>query len=446
MGEVLYAPVTSRKAQGRGADRRRGAPALLQSVIGALGTGYGLTAMRQRFEHELKTMVRARAVAVYEGPPAGLVPPAAMSFEVPGLAAGRGARIEVTFEPGRTLDGWTCELLDAATHVAALVLELERASGRPPQFARPRRDGAAPLVGSSPAMRQVRDRIEKLAATDFTILVEGESGTGKELVARQIHDLEPPSQGPVRRRQLRRDCRDAAGGGAVRHRGADRHGCAGPARQVRARRTRARCSSTRSRTSRWRRRRSCCALIQDLSVERVGGTGANRSTSASSSPPTVRLAALVGRRQFRLDLYYRLARLDIQVPPLRDRREDVPELARYFLGRHSGFRPLRLSSPRCRCPHGLRWPGNVRELERVMERAVALAGVRLDRAGGSAARAARRLHGCPPAVAALGRDDARVGQPVRAPGAGSLREQQAARLPRARDLVPHAERLLALSA
>jgi hypothetical protein len=66
------------------------------------------------------------------------------------------ARIEVIFDPGRTLDGWTCELLEAATHVAALVLEIERALGRPPQFARVRRDGAAPLIGSSRAIRQVR--------------------------------------------------------------------------------------------------------------------------------------------------------------------------------------------------------------------------------------------------------------------------------------------------
>jgi len=178
MGEVLYAPVTSRKAQGRGADRRRGAPALLQSVISTLGAGTGLLSMRQRFEHELKGMVRARTVAIYDGPQIGPSSISATSFEVPGLLPGRGARIDVTFEPGRTLDGWTCELLDAATHVAALVLELERATGRPPQFARIRREGAAPIVGSSRAMREVRDRIEKLAATPFTILVEG--GTGPQ--------------------------------------------------------------------------------------------------------------------------------------------------------------------------------------------------------------------------------------------------------------------------
>ena len=64
----------------------------------------------------------------------------------------------------------------SATHVAALVLEIERAPGRPPQFARIRRDGAAPLIGSSRAIRQVRERIERVAVTDFTILIEGGIG------------------------------------------------------------------------------------------------------------------------------------------------------------------------------------------------------------------------------------------------------------------------------
>jgi transcriptional regulator with GAF, ATPase, and Fis domain len=59
-----------------------------------------------------------------------------------------------------------------------------------------RRDGAAPLIGSSTFMRAVRERVERVAATDFTILIEGESGTGKELVARQIHDISARTRGP----------------------------------------------------------------------------------------------------------------------------------------------------------------------------------------------------------------------------------------------------------
>src|SRR4029077_6651020 len=61
---------------------------------------------------------------------------------------------------------------------------------------RPRRDGAAPLIGSTPVMQTLRSTIERVAATDFTVLLEGESGVGKELVARQIHDLSRRRNGP----------------------------------------------------------------------------------------------------------------------------------------------------------------------------------------------------------------------------------------------------------
>ncbi|MFL6281267.1 MAG: sigma 54-interacting transcriptional regulator, partial [Vicinamibacterales bacterium] len=86
------------------------------------------------------------------------------------------------------------------------------------------------------------------------------------------------------------------------------------------------------------------------------------------------LAALVGQDRFRLDLYYRLNGIEIHVPALRERREDVLELALYFLERHRTFRPLSLSAAATDALLAYDWPGNVRELERVIERAVALAG------------------------------------------------------------------------
>jgi transcriptional regulator with PAS, ATPase and Fis domain len=78
--------------------------------------------------------------------------------------------------------------------------------------------------------------------------------------------------------------------------------------------------------------------------------------------------------RFRLDLYYRLHGVDVQVPPLRARREDIGELARYFLERHRFVRHLQLSTAAADALLVYDWPGNVRELERVIERAVALAG------------------------------------------------------------------------
>jgi transcriptional regulator with PAS, ATPase and Fis domain len=373
MGDVLYVPAVSRSGQGRGAERRRGATALLQSVISALSVASGPASVRERFEQELRSMVRARAVAVCEGAAGQPVAGSVMCFDIPSVILAQSARIELIFDPGRTLDGWTCELLEAATHVAALVLEIERALGRPPQFARVRRDGAAPLIGSSRAIRQVRERIERVAATDFTILIEGESGTGKELVARQIHDLSRRRKGPfvavncaaIVETLLEAELfgiEDRTATGVRGRRGKFEHAHEGtlfldevsdlsPAAQAKLLRA-----------------------IQDLCVERVGGYGTRQIDTRIIVATNRPLSELVEHRQFRLDLYYRLNGVDVQVPPLRARRDDIPELARYFLDRHQLLRPLQLSIAASDALMAYEWPGNVRELERVIERAVALAG------------------------------------------------------------------------
>ena len=88
------------------------------------------------------------------------------------------ARLEVIFDKPRPLDDWTCQLIEAATQLSWVVLELERAIGRVRlgSSANHSTDGAAPLIGSSEAIRRVRERIERVAATDFTVLIEGASG------------------------------------------------------------------------------------------------------------------------------------------------------------------------------------------------------------------------------------------------------------------------------
>ena len=328
--------------------------------------------VRERFEEELRTLVRATSVTFRHDEDA-TSRPNVISFDLPGSPVEGRPRLEAVFDPARPVDEHAHRMLAAAAQVAGLLLEIERANGRwPLASAKSRTDGAAPLIGSSRAIRLVRERIERVAATDFTVLIEGESGVGKELVARQIHELEPAQARAVCRRQLRGDRRDAARSGALRHRGSDGDRRSWPARQVRARARRHAVS---------RRGVGPVAGGASQAAARDPGprrrTGRRHGTTAVDTriivAPNRAAAALVERRRFRLDLYYRLSGVDIQVPPLRRRREDILELARHFLERHRTFRPLSLSLLRpMRCV-AYDWPGNVRELERVIERAVALA-------------------------------------------------------------------------
>ena len=114
--------------------------------------------------------------------------------------------------------------------------------------------------------------------------------------------------------------------------------------------------------------------IQDLTIERVGGFGGKRIDTRVIVATNQPLAELVALGRFRTDLFYRLNGIDVPVPPLRHRRDDIIELAVYFLDRYRMVRPFRLSQAASDALVAYDWPGNVRELERVIERAVALAG------------------------------------------------------------------------
>jgi hypothetical protein len=128
---------------------------------------------RERLEEELRTALQARSV-ILRDEPSPLLAPHTLCFDVPfGYGEGR-PRLEILFDTPRPLDNWSCQIIEAATHLAAMILELERATGRLlTGAARRQADGAAPLIGSSDAIRRVRERIERVAATDFTILIEG---------------------------------------------------------------------------------------------------------------------------------------------------------------------------------------------------------------------------------------------------------------------------------
>jgi transcriptional regulator with PAS, ATPase and Fis domain len=355
----------------RGGERGGGALSLLTSVTSGLSIAREPRVVRERFEQQVRTLARARSVALQED--GALVTQGATAVDVPAIGADMRARLEVVFDAGRAPDDRTRELLETAAHIAALLLEIERSNGRGVLLSRLRPDGAAPLIGSSRPIRLLRERIERVAATDFTVLVEGESGSGKELVARQIHELSRRRRGPfvavncaaivetlLEAELFGIEDRTATGVRGRRgkfeqaHDGTlflDEVSDLSPAAQAKLLRA-----------------------IQDLAVERVGGHGIRRVDTRVIVATNRPLAELVSLGRFRTDLFYRLNGIDVPVPPLRHRRDDVLELAEYFLDRYRAVRPLKMSEASRDAFLAYDWPGNVRELERVIERAVALAG------------------------------------------------------------------------
>jgi proline-rich tail region repeat protein len=168
-----YAPsILASPSLERGPERRRGAAALLAAVSSV----HDPRAARERLEEELRAVLQARGVIVREEPASAPAPPDAICVDVPTAPGETRARIEVFFETNRALDEWTCQVIESGAQLAAIVLELERASGRLLASVKRQADGAAPLIGSSDAIRRVRERIERVAATDFTVLIEGAIG------------------------------------------------------------------------------------------------------------------------------------------------------------------------------------------------------------------------------------------------------------------------------
>jgi transcriptional regulator with PAS, ATPase and Fis domain len=357
----------------RATERRRTVGGLLQAVSAALPVMRDVRQLRSLFEEELRALLDARCVVLRDGPATVAPIDASMSVDVAAGPHSLGA-IDVTFDRSNApLDAWDAQLLDDARHVGAVVLLIERAV-RAGVLAttRHRFDGAAPIIGSSPAIRSVRERIDRVAATNFTVLIEGESGSGKELVARQIHDLSPRRNGPfvavncaaIVETLLEAELfgiEERIATGVRGRRGKFEHAHEGtlfldevadlsPAAQAKLLRA-----------------------IQEMSIERVGGAGTRPVDVRIIAATNQKLSDLVSRGRFRLDLFYRLHGVEIVVPPLRERPEDILELTEYFLERHRSFRRLRLSPAAADALLAYAWPGNVRELQRVIERAVALA-------------------------------------------------------------------------
>lgn len=362
-------------------DRREALSEVLAALTRSLDRRQDISLMRGAFEATLGQVIPVRSVHLREigsrwGSRSDAASPESVALEVPGADPSSRGLLEVTFDPGCPLGEWDFQLLGTAANLGALVLEIERSRL---QLARAgllnpnrlRRDGAAPLIGSTEVMQTLRSAIERVAATDFTILLEGESGVGKELVARQIHELSRRRNGPfvaINCAALVETLLEAELFGIEERTATGVRGRKGKFEVAEGGTLFLDEVSDLSLSAQAKLLRA----IQDLAIERVGGHGSHRVDIRIVAATNRSLASLVEQRLFRPDLFYRLSGVDIRVPTLRERRPDILELARYFLERHRTTRPLRLSAGAADALMTHDWPGNVRELERLMERAVAL--------------------------------------------------------------------------
>ncbi len=231
------------------------------------------------------------------------------------------------------------------------------------------------LIGDAPAMRALREQATRAAAADAPVLISGENGTGKELVARQIHLSSPRAAGPLvtvncaaipaelieselfghekgsftGAHERRIGHFEAAEGGTLFLDEVGDMPLAAQAKVLRA--------------------------LETLEITRVGGQGTIAVDIRLVAATNADLAQAVEARTFRVDLFYRLNVVPLHVPPLRERREDVPALAAHFLrqiAERTGRAAPPLEAPALELLVGLEFPGNVRQLRNLLEGACVL--------------------------------------------------------------------------
>ncbi|BBO68023.1 acetoacetate metabolism regulatory protein AtoC [Desulfosarcina alkanivorans] len=229
------------------------------------------------------------------------------------------------------------------------------------------------LIGKSKRMKAVFSQIETVAPLETTVLIYGETGTGKELTARAIHHNSKRKSGPM----VTVDCgtlsetlleaelfgfeKGAFTGAQARKQGLfeQAHGGTIFLDEV----------SNASQMV----QQKLLRLIQEKSFQRVGGRESIKSDTRIIAASNKPLLDLVRNNQFRQDLYYRLNVVNIVLPPLRQRGEDILLLARYMLNHHAKVldrKPIKISPSACRQLETHSWPGNVRELFYVIERSI----------------------------------------------------------------------------
>ena len=239
-----------------------------------------------------------------------------------------------------------------------------------------RRDGAPELIAQSAAMRPVLQLMDRVAASDANVLISGEHGTGKEVVAQWLHAASPRASRPlvaVNLGGLSEGLFESEMFGHVK-------GAFTDARTDRIGRFELAEGGTllldEIGTLALRQQAKLLRVLETGEVERVGASRARRIDVRMLSATNADLAAEVAAGRFREDLLFRLNTIEIRLPPLRERREDIPLLAEHFLRRYAArYRKALVSfeSDALEALAAHAWPGNVRELDHTLERAVLMA-------------------------------------------------------------------------
>lgn len=229
------------------------------------------------------------------------------------------------------------------------------------------------VVGTSKAMARVFEVVHKVADTDVSVLITGESGTGKELVARSIHQHSSRHDGPfvaINCAAIPRDLLESELFGHVRG---------------------AFTGAVRDKTGKFQLAEGgtlfldevgelplelqpkLLRALQERVVEPVGGTKPLKLDVRVVAATNLEIEKALAGSTFREDLYYRLAVIPLHLPPLRERREDIPLLISYFCGKH-GAKKVGFDIEAMKALVSYQWPGNVRELENMVERLLIMRG------------------------------------------------------------------------
>ncbi|MBV8761574.1 MAG: sigma-54-dependent Fis family transcriptional regulator, partial [Deltaproteobacteria bacterium] len=334
---------------------------LLDPALGPGGDDDGALAL----VHRIRTVVPDTVVVMWSAKPT-------VGFAVRAMRSGALDVLGKSAEPPEIRS-----VVDRAIQHGALAREVRRLRGEV-EKAR----GLGEVIGESALMRQLLQMIDRVAASDATVLIVGESGTGKELLARTIHRIGPRAEGPF----VAFDCSALAPSlleaelfghekGAFTGAGRARRGLFREANggtifldeigdidaQV---------------------QNKLLRVLQEREIKPVGGDRPVQIDVRVVAATNKDLKALVARGQFREDLYWRLAVVPIQVPPLRERKEDIPLLAAHILARRRGAAktfagqetryPTQITAKALARLQTYRWPGNIRELENVLSRAAIL--------------------------------------------------------------------------